>query len=53
VELPESDPDGDQFKLEELRAADVLLLGRVTYQGFATYGPANAKPDQADEEPAS
>jgi dihydrofolate reductase len=33
-------PDGDQFKLEELRAADVLLLGRVTYQGFAAAWPA-------------
>jgi len=32
-------PDGDQFKLEELRAADVLLLGRVTYQGFAAAWP--------------
>src|ERR1700730_1702061 len=32
-------PDGDQFKLEELRAADVLLLGRVTYQGCAAAWP--------------
>ena len=33
-------PDGDQFKLTELRDADVLLLGRVTYQGFAAAWPA-------------
>jgi dihydrofolate reductase len=31
-------------KLEELRAADALLLGRVTYAGFAA-----AWPDQTDE----
>jgi dihydrofolate reductase len=33
-------PDGDVFKLDELRAADVLLLGRITYQGFAAAWPA-------------
>src|SRR5215475_14138820 len=27
--------DGMQFKFEELQAADVQLLGRITYQGFA------------------
>jgi dihydrofolate reductase len=32
--------EGDQFKLDELRAADVLLLGRVTYDGFAAAWPA-------------
>ena len=32
-------PEGDQFKLEELQAADVLLLGWVTYQGFAAAWP--------------
>jgi hypothetical protein len=26
-------PDGQQAKFDELRAADVQLLGRVTYQG--------------------
>ena len=31
--------DGDRFKLEELRAADAQLLGRVTYEGFATAWP--------------
>lgn len=32
-------PEGQQFKLEELQAADVQLLGRVTYQGFAAAWP--------------
>ncbi|HEX5195058.1 MAG TPA: dihydrofolate reductase family protein [Solirubrobacteraceae bacterium] len=31
--------DGDAFKLEELRAADAQLLGRVTYEGFAAAWP--------------
>ena len=31
--------EGDQFKGEELRAADAQLLGRVTYQGFAKAWP--------------
>src|SRR5512133_4377351 len=31
--------DGDQFKLDELMAADVQLLGRVTYEGFAAAWP--------------
>jgi dihydrofolate reductase len=35
-------PDGMQFKLEELRASDVQLLGRVTYEGFAAAWPAMA-----------
>ncbi len=28
-------PDGDKFKLDELMAAEALLLGRRTYEGFA------------------
>lgn len=32
-------PEGDKFKLDELFAADALLLGRVTYQGFAAAWP--------------
>lgn len=32
--------EGDEFKVEELEAADVQLLGRVTYEGFAQAWPA-------------
>ena len=31
--------EGDQFKLDELVAADAQLLGRVTYDGFAQAWP--------------
>jgi dihydrofolate reductase len=31
--------EGDQFKYDELFAAESLLLGRVTYQGFAAAWP--------------
>jgi dihydrofolate reductase len=31
--------EGDNFKLEELKAADVQLLGRITYEGFAKAWP--------------
>jgi dihydrofolate reductase len=33
-------PEGDRFKLDELMASDALLLGRVTYQGFAAAWPS-------------
>ena len=36
----ERGPEGDAFKLEELMAADALLLGRTTYEGFAAAWPA-------------
>jgi dihydrofolate reductase len=32
-------PEGDEFKLEETRASAALLLGRVTYEGFAEAWP--------------
>lgn len=32
-------PEGDQFKLDETMGADALLLGRVTYDGFAPVWP--------------
>ena len=31
--------EGDRFKLEEVQSADTLLLGRVTYEGFAAAWP--------------
>lgn len=31
--------EGDEFKSEELKAADVQLLGRITYEGFAKAWP--------------
>jgi dihydrofolate reductase len=33
-------PEGDKFKLDETLQADALLLGRVTYEGFAAAWPA-------------
>jgi dihydrofolate reductase len=32
--------EGDQFKLDETLATDALLLGRVTYEGFAAAWPS-------------
>ncbi len=32
--------EGDKFKLDELLEAEAQLLGRVTYEGFATAWPA-------------
>jgi dihydrofolate reductase len=31
--------EGERFKLEETRASDALLLGRITYEGFAQAWP--------------
>lgn len=35
--------DRDQYKFDELAAADALLLGRVTYEGFAAAWPQMAE----------
>jgi len=32
--------EGDQFKMDETTASDALLLGRVTYEGFAAAWPS-------------
>ena len=36
----ERGPEGDKFKLDEVLAAGAMLLGRVTYQGFAEAWPS-------------
>jgi len=40
--------EGDQFKLDEALDAEALLLGRVTYQGFAAAWPSR-KGELADK----
>jgi dihydrofolate reductase len=40
----ERDDRGNQFKLDELLAADVMLLGRTTYLGFAKAWPTIEDP---------
>jgi dihydrofolate reductase len=39
----EQGPEGEQYKLDEVMAADALLLGRVTYEGFAAVWPSMAE----------
>ena len=36
----ERGPEGDKFKADELFASDAILLGRVTYLGFAAAWPS-------------
>ena len=36
----ERGPEGDKFKVDEVMASDALLLGRVTYEGFAAAWPS-------------
>jgi dihydrofolate reductase len=33
-------PEGDKFKLDETASSEALLLGRVTYEGFAAAWPS-------------
>jgi dihydrofolate reductase len=41
----ERGPDGMKFKVDELFASEALLLGRVTYQGFAQAWPSMGADD--------
>ena len=41
-------PEGDQFKLEETMKSDALLLGRVTYDGFAPVWPTRSGDPYSD-----
>ncbi len=45
--------DGDKFKLDELTEAQVQLLGRVTYEGFAAAWPSREGPfaDKLNSDP--
>src|SRR5215210_6803027 len=38
----ERGPEGDKFKLDEVMASEALLLGRVTYEGFAAAWPSRS-----------
>ena len=36
--------EGDQFKLDETMSSEAQLLGRVTYEGFASSSPTSSTP---------
>ena len=38
--------DGNRFKLEETQNAEAMLLGRVTYEGFAEAWPQRTEEDE-------
>ncbi len=42
-------PEGDRFKMDEVAAAEVLLLGRKTYDGFAAAWPGRSGDGFADK----
>jgi dihydrofolate reductase len=40
--------EGDRFKYDELMASDALLLGRITYEGFAQAWPSRSGDEFSD-----
>jgi dihydrofolate reductase len=44
-------PEGDKFKLDETMNSDALLLGRVTYDGFAAVWPHYGASSRASSTP--
>ena len=47
--MPMGDPGFDLYNAERLRAADTLLLGRVSFDGFRGYWPTVKDDPNADE----
>jgi dihydrofolate reductase len=41
-------PETGKYKIDELSSVDTLLLGRITYEGFAAYWPAQTGGGFAD-----
>lgn len=43
--------EGNQFKMDELAASDAMLLGRVTYEGFAKAwpGPTQSRGEETSD----
>ncbi len=49
IVMPMGDPGFDAYNAERLRAADTLLLGRVSFEGFKGYWPTVKDDSNADE----
>ncbi|HVL25081.1 MAG TPA: dihydrofolate reductase family protein [Thermomicrobiales bacterium] len=49
--FPFFNEEGGQYKFDELRASEALLLGRVTYEGFAAAWPERSEPGHEEEKP--